>query len=139
MNSLSSWLYTECLFLVFCSYQRCVDWSERPQDAWYVRLVGRTRCDLHLLVRRGTQQPRRLQRRLCRDVAPGKSNGTRTCDARKILRCAQLFFSVKRDDIDVEFMSAPDWPMERRVLYGAQYLHMQNAQSTLPSALCAAH
>lgn len=37
------------------------------------------------------------------------------------------------------FLSAPDWPMERRVLCRTQYLHMQNAQSTLPSAICESH
>lgn len=36
----------------------------------------------------------------------------------------------------VSSINTPDWPMERRFLYRTQYLHMQNAQSTLPDALC---
>lgn len=35
--------------------------------------------------------------------------------------------------------SAADWPLERRLLFRTQYLHLQNAQSTLPAALCEAH
>lgn len=49
------------------------------------------------------------------------------------------FVAVDCDHFVVDFTSVPDWPMERRVLYRAQYLHMQKAQSTLPCALCKTH
>lgn len=69
-----------------------------------------------------------------------RQNLTNVQPAWKNPSCAYYrFFAVKCGHFDVNFISAPDWPMERRVLCRTQYLHMQNAQSTLPSALCKTH
>lgn len=62
-------------FLVLCSHQWRVDWSEWPCCAWYVHLGGRTHSDVHLLGSRATKQPRSVQWRLCRDVVPGERKG----------------------------------------------------------------
>lgn len=45
----------------------------------------------------------------------------------------------KRSGLNVCCILAADWPMERRLLLGTQYLCVQNAQSALSPALRAAH